>query len=391
MPVLYRFVGFFVIWTVFSTLLMGCSTYPAWLSAAGPSGEQVKKAPRQGIPVIQITSQVAHRLLATQQKKLFSEIFSAKSSGHDTVGAGDVIEVSLWEAPPAMLFNGAIVNPKAAGVSTTQVTIFPAQMVSSRGYIHIPFAGDIRSTGRTLSQIESSIVSKLKDKAHQPQALVKMIMNNSSDVTVVGEVTTSRRVQLTPHRERLLDALAAAGGVRQEVGKMTLQVTRGRQVNAMPLAHIIRDPKQNIVLQAGDVITALYQPHSFTVLGATGKNEEIKFEAQGISLTQALARAGGLQDGRADARAVFIFRFEDSGVLDPKKLKRKAPQYVPVVYQLNLTNPASFFTGQQFKINNEDVLYVSNAPAADLQKFLNIVVSAVYPIVNVGAIAVDRV
>jgi polysaccharide export outer membrane protein len=265
-------------------------------------------------------------------------------------------------------------------------------MVNSKGYIHIPFAGNIRAAGRTLSQIESSIVSRLKDKAHQPQALVRMAENNSSDVTVVGEVTASRRVPLTPHRERLLDALAAAGGVRQDINKMTLQVTREGRVNAMPLVNIIRDPRQNIVLQSGDVITALFQPYSFTVLGATGKNEEINFEAQGISLTQALARAGGLQDGRADARAVFIFRFEDKDVFAEEKLKRShTPQYVPVVYQLNLTDPASFFTAQQFKINNQDVLYVSNAPAADLQKFLNIVVSAVYPIVNVGAIAFDRV
>ena len=66
-------------------------------------------------------------------------------------------------------------------------------------------------------------------------------------------------------------------------------------------------------------------------------------------------------------------------------------KYIPVVYQLNLTDPASFFSAQQFRINNQDVLYVSNAPAADLQKLLNIVVSAVYPIVNVGAIAMGRV
>jgi polysaccharide export outer membrane protein len=45
-------------------------------------------------------------------------------------------------------------------------------------------------------------------------------------------------------------------------------------------------------LQAGDVITSLFQPLHGT--WATGKNEELNFEAQGISLAQALARAGGL-------------------------------------------------------------------------------------------------
>jgi hypothetical protein len=51
-------------------------------------------------------------------------------------------------------------------------------------------------------------------------------------------------------------------------------------------------------------------------VGATGRNEELGFEAQGISLTQALARVGGLQDQRADPQGVFVFRFEDPAVFD---------------------------------------------------------------------------
>jgi polysaccharide export outer membrane protein len=51
-----------------------------------------------------------------------------------------------------------------------------------------------------------------------------------------------------------------------------------------------------------------------------------------------------------------------------------------------MKDPASFFVAQSFPIHNKDVLFVSNAPAADLQKFLNIVVSVIYPIVNVGTI-----
>ena len=213
-----------------------------------------------------------------------------------------------------------------------------------------------------------------------------MIRNNTANVTVVGEVATSTRMPLTARGERLLDALAAAGGVRQPVGKMTLQVTRGNQVQALPLDTIIRDPKQNIVLLPGDVVTSLFQPLSFTVLGATGKNEELNFEAQGISLAQALARAGGLQDARADAQGVFIFRLESPAALDlnGKTVPTTPEGKIPVIYRVNLKDPATFFVAQSFPVQNKDVLYVSNAPAAELQKFLNIVVSAIYPIVNIS-------
>ena len=93
--------------------------------------------------------------------------------------------------------------------------------------------------------------------------------------------------------------------------------------------------------QAGDVVTALFQPLSFTVLGATGKNEEINFEAQGITLAQALARAGGLQDSRSDAKGVFIFRFEPANALKwPKQPAATTPEgKVPVIYRIDLKNP----------------------------------------------------
>ena len=152
----------------------------------------------------------------------------------------------------------------------------------------------------------------------------------------------------------------------------------------MPLDTIIRDPRQNVSLIRGDVVTALYQTNSFNALGATGKNEEIPFEAQGISLAQALARSGGLQDSRSDARGVFIFRFEPKAALKwAAEPATTADDRVPVVYRIDLKNPNSFFVMQGFAINDKDLLYVSNAPAAELQKFLNVVFSVAYPLLNV--------
>jgi polysaccharide export outer membrane protein len=316
---------------------------------------------------------------------LFSESLGSKVPVGYTIGPGDVVEVSVWEAPPAVLFGSATLDPRG-GAATTHVTAFPEQMVSSEGTINIPFAGAVPAAGKSPQQIEREIARRLAGKANKPQVLVRVIRNATSNVTVVGDVASSMRMPLTARGERLLDALAAAGGVRQPVGKMTLQVTRGDRVQALALDTIIRDPKQNIVLQPGDVITALFQPLSFTVLGATGKNDEVNFEAQGITLAQALARAGGLQDARADARAVFIFRFEDSQALDWASPPKTTPEgKVPVIYKVNLKDPASFFVAQSFPVDNKDVLYVSNAPAAEFQKFLNILTGSLYSASSIAA------
>jgi len=376
--------------TIISLILSGCATYPSWLSSSGPSGQQVQESQQsdrmEGIQVIDIDDSVTRRLMSFHKRTLFSDSFATTTNTNYVIGAGDVIEVTVWEAPPSMLFGGEIVDPRSRILTTTTATTFPEQMVSSKGMINIPFAGQVAAAGKTLEQIEAQIAKGLKGRANQPQVLVRLIRNNTANVTVIGEVTTSMRVPLTASGERLLDALATAGGVRQPVGKMSLQLTRGDQMRALPLDMIIRDPRQNIALQPGDVLTALFQPFSFTALGAATKNGEINFETQGISLAQALGRVGGLDDTRADARAVFIFRLEDTGTLGLAAPPAAPDSKVPVIYQLNLKDPASFFVAQSFPVNNEDVLYISNAPVADLQKLLNIATSITYPFVNSGSI-----
>jgi polysaccharide export outer membrane protein len=262
--------------------------------------------------------------------------------------------------------------------------VLPDQVINSDGKINVPFAGEIVAAGKSLDEVGKIIANRLQGKANQPQALVRLVQNSTSYVTIVGDVSISKRMPLTPSGERLLDALASAGGVRQPVDKMTVQITRGSQVQALPLETVIRDPRQNVPLRAGDVVTALYQPFSFTALGATGKNDEVNFEAQGITLAQALARVGGLSDSRSDAKGVFIFRFEDANALSwPQQPVRTAPNgKVPVVYRIDLKDPSSFFVAQTFMMNNKDVLYVSNAPIAEIQKFLNVVFSVAYPVMS---------
>jgi polysaccharide biosynthesis/export protein len=71
---------------------------------------------------------------------------------------------------------------------SSRAAAFPEQVVSSDGTITIPFAGTLQAEGRTLQEIEAAVVEKLKGKANQPQALVRLVRNTSLNVTVVGEV-----------------------------------------------------------------------------------------------------------------------------------------------------------------------------------------------------------
>jgi polysaccharide biosynthesis/export protein len=378
---------FLLIFVLASIALSGCGGF---LPTIGPSRRQVETAKARpdatAFQIIEVNDAVTRRLLEQRSLRMFSETLGDNRIGSRTIGPGDLLEVSIWEAAPATLFSTAPTNISTSNaIATSHPTTLPEQPVDDEGFIFVPFAGRVHASGQTLQQIGLEITQRLKGKANQPEVLVRMTHNNSSNATIVGEVHLSTRMQLLPGNERLLDALAAAGGVRQPVNKMTIQVTRADNVFSLPLETIIRDPKQNVPLLPGDVVTALFQPYSFTALGATGKNEEVNFETQGITVAQALGRSGGLMDSRSNPKGVFIFRFEPKDALPwpHEPVKTTVDNLVPTVFRIDLTDPNSFFLIQSFPIENKDILYVSNAPITEIEKFLNVLFSVAYPILAI--------
>jgi polysaccharide export outer membrane protein len=391
-----------------SCLLQGCSGF---FSSSGASRAQVESAADpetrdSPISVISVNNGVALKVLNAYRSIKFNDVLPVAKSPENLVGLGDSLDILVWEAPPAILFtssssssamltsNALSTSGKSSNVNISPaslgmpMTALPPQVVNKQGTVIFPFIGRIQVAGKTLTKIEKEIVEKLAGKANQPQVMVRLVTNYASTVTVVGEVNSSVLMPLTPKGERLLDAIAIAGGVKAPVNKMTIQVTRNGQTQSLPMETVIQDPRQNIPLLPGDVVTAYYQPLSFTVLGATGKNDEITFEAQGIMLSQALARVGGLSNSLADSKGIFIFRYEDPKTLDIKVSAAQSQfpkDQVPVIYQFDLNDPGTFFASQNFPMKNKDMVYVATASSVELLKFLAIISSVLSPAAAVNS------
>lgn len=342
------------------------------------------------IKVIDVDDALARSMVAAARSTTFAEALGDGHPAGTIIGRGDAVEISIWEAPPATLFGAAGGDPRmTSSAATARGTTLPEQVVDTDGRVVIPFIGRIMVAGREPKAVEDEIVARLAGKANRPQAIVRLSRNTNTTVTVVGEVAQTARVPLTPKGERLLDILASVGGTRSPITKTTIQIARAGRVASQPLDAVIRDPRQNIHLQPDDVVTATFQSLSFTALGATGRNEEIPFEATGITLAQALGRAAGLQDARADAKSVFIFRFEDPAVLggaDGAAVQVAPNGKVPVIYRINLRDPQMVFVAQSLPVRDKDVLYVSNAPIADVQKFVNVIYSAILPVATAASV-----
>jgi polysaccharide export outer membrane protein len=87
---------------------------------------------------------------------------------------------------------------------------------------------------------------------------------------------------------------------------------------------------------------------------------------------------------------VFVFRLEKrsaeaasgQGVDAAATTSTTTQGLVPVVYRVDLKDPRSLFWIQSFPIKDKDVLYVSNAPVAEVQKFLNLLFTLAYPVLT---------
>ena len=150
---------------------------------------------------------------------------------------------------------------------------------------------------------------------------------------------------------------------------------RGGRRETLPFGALVYDPGNNIYLQPRDTIYIYREPQTFLAFGATGRQAQIPFEAWRISLAEATGKAGGLVDGQADPGSVFIYRGETRQVAERLGIDCSpfSGPIIPVIYNLNLRDPAGYFMATSFQMRNKDVIYISNAFTVDTAKFLNYV------------------
>ncbi|MFZ7343572.1 polysaccharide biosynthesis/export family protein [Avibacterium volantium] len=361
-------------------LLVSCANLPN----SGPDKSSIEKVEQQNtnVPTVQLIKLDDKVVGDTPfQVQSFKQLSSSKQHYQGVVSSGDLLDITLWEAPPAILF-GSVLDE--SGVSSSQSTRLPEQMVSNNGRVTIPFVGSLRVAGKTPEQIQTDIVNRLQSIANQPQTIVRVVKNNSANVTVLTK-SSAVRMPLTTYGERVLDAVTAAGGTSGELQDIAVQLTRNNQVKTISLAKLAREPQENILLRSGDVLSLINNPLSFTAMGAVGNSKEIRFSAEGLTLAEAIGRLGGLNDDRADPRGVFIFRyvpFEEMSLNKQNEWQAKGyhnGMKIPTVYQANLLEPQSMFWIQQFPIKDKDIVYVSNAPLAEYQKFIRMIFGTVNP------------
>jgi polysaccharide export outer membrane protein len=363
-------------------LLAGCAALPG----AGPLRMEIADQAQAGqvaeFVLVDIDERVVATLARHQDPTFHGRFGDRQPPSLYTIGVGDTVQVTIWEAGAGGLFSAPALNGVSAGSSSATI---PPQQVGQDGAITIPYAGRIRVAGRTTADIEALIVERLTGRAIQPQALVSVAGSVSNAATVLGEVNAGARLPLSPRGDRVLDVVAAAGGVSAPVHETFISLTRGGRTVVMPMQALLTNPSENVYVRPQDTITVLRRPQTFTAFGATGTNAVVPFDAVGITLEEAIAKAGGLLDQRADPRGVYLLRFEDAAVvreLAPPDVALPDDGLVRVIYRLDMRDAGAIFLGRQFRIRDKDALYVANAPMADLQKLFGLFGTITQPVVT---------
>ena len=255
------------------------------------------------------------------------------------VGPGDILSVIVFNHPDLTLPAGP---QRSAAESGFQV--------GSDGTINYPYIGTIQAAGRRTDQIRGDISQQLATFIPDPQVEVRIAAYNAQAVVVSGEVNTPNRQPLTAVPLSLIEAINAAGGFTDDAEPRNVSIQRAGRIYQVDVQGFLSGGlrQNNPVLRNGDVVSIpRRRAEEAYLLGEVSRPDVVDLSREQITLTQAITRRGGLQQTRADARGVLVFRADGARTL---------------VFQLDTSNPSGLLLGTRFVLEPGDVVYVMRSP-----------------------------
>jgi len=372
-----------------AALLPACSLLPA----SGPYSDVVEGNATAGVRSgaslpYALVDVSADNIGFLSQPNLISfkgEFPDKRSKPNQVIGVGDVLNVSIFEAAPGGLFTPGL----ASGARPGNFVDLPVQAVDQKGSIYVPYAGEIPAAGRTIPEIQEAVVARLRNRAIEPQVVIALNQQHSSVVSVLGDVNTPGVLALNSVGERLLALIARAGGPKFEAIESYVTLQRdGKRVRVL-LSRVVHDPRENIFIRPNDVIFITRESPTFTALGALsqnvfGFNSEIPFDVEALTLSQAIGKAGGLNDGQSDPAEIFVYRYEERHALEKLGIDTKRFMFdrIPTIYHVNLRDPSGLLLAAGFQMRSKDVMYVANAKVVDYFKLLALINNTAATVTN---------
>lgn len=340
------------------------------LPRSGPYYNEVTAGAEQGLgfEVVHVTPRIA-ALTRLDERTRFDGAFVGQAAADiATIQPGDVMVVTVWEG----------IEDGLLSRQGTVATPLPQSQVDERGLLYVPYVGQVRAAGRTLSGLRRTIRARLAEQTLNPQVDVFPASSAGRMVSVQGRVAEPGLYPIEPATTRLVAMLARAGGVGEDPEVIRVRLRRGGQEGQVWLSDLYDDPANDVALRDGDIVIAERDRRLFTALGAVGGPATVPFPTRDLSVVRALGSVGGLVDSRADPTGIFVFRREPGDFATRVLDGVYATGPVEVAYVIDLTQPGGMFVARDFMLRDGDTLYVTTAPFVRWQKVLQ----AVSPLVG---------
>lgn len=317
-----------------------------------PVAEREQEKLEANVSIVRLNASNISSFYETSTTDLATSL-PAYHPGEYRIGASDVISVFVFDHPELAIPAGN--NQVNTGFQ-----------VQTDGTLTFPFIGSIQAKGRTVDELRNEFTERLAKFFPDPQVDVRITGFNSQRVVVGGEVGKPVTVSIRNTPLTLLEAINAAGGLGDDADARAITVRRDGISHRVDLEAFITGglAGNNPHLKGGDVVSVPRKTlREAYLLGEVIRPATIDLTEEPVTLTQAITRQGGINEARADARGVFVFR-EVAGQI--------------TVYQLDTSTATSLLLGTKFVLRPTDVVYVTKSP---LQRW-NDTISRILPSVT---------
>lgn len=315
-----------------------------------PVTEDAQEKVARDVTIIRLDGSNIASFSKPQQTPLPTTLVSGPSWEY-RIGVGDVLSIVVFDHPELTL---------PAGDAQSGF------LVQADGTFFYPFIGQITALGRNVADIRAELAERLSEYIPDPQVVVRIAAFNSQKVVITGEVQNPNTQALTTTPLTLLQAVNGAGGMSEGADPQRISIQRRGQLHNVDLDGFLTAGirRNNPVMIAGDVVSVpRRRAEEAFILGQVQKPAAVDLSREPVTLTQALTRQGGLDELRADARGVFVFRASGEGM---------------TVFQLETSSPQGLVLGTRFVLEPRDVVYITRSP---LQKW-NDTITALLPSVR---------
>ena len=281
----------------FMVALSGCAFAPGGHIDYDTQGEDLS----ENIEVKPITPSLVKTMAASGnelRESLFEYAENAEPQVEDTdydyiIGRGDVLSVVVYDHPELTIPAGSERSAEESG-----------NVVHSDGTIFYPYIGQVDVAGRTVRDVRSEIQRRLEGYIAQPQVDVKVAAFNAQKAYVTGQVERAGAQPITNIPLTVLDALSNVGGLTQGGDWHNVVLTRdGQEIHLSVYDMLVNgNLEQNLLLQDGDVLhVPVVGNQQVYVMGEVNTPTAVPMPSERLSLTNALAQAGGINENSADA------------------------------------------------------------------------------------------